>query len=157
DKNIDIGHRRPAGLLDRREDVRLFELFLMIVLAKIAEQQRRAAEYVRINVGRFRSQLHGGFPIDEDGTTNDAMLAHQVFDRADLLFAVFVCFSAARTTRELAPVSTSPAPAARTKRRRVLSNSIIGVSFCDGGSSLSHEAIQVAGSSSNSSPNNSRT
>jgi hypothetical protein len=51
DKNIDIGRRRPAGLLDRRKNVRLFELFLVIVLAKAAEQQRRAAERVRINVG----------------------------------------------------------------------------------------------------------
>ena len=72
--------------------MRLFEFFLVIVLAEVAKHHCCAAEQVWIDARRFRPQLRGHVSIDEDGPANDAMLAHQVFDRADFLFFVFVAF-----------------------------------------------------------------
>ena len=51
DQHVDVTGGGAAGLSQRRENMGFLELLLVIVLAKAAEQQRRAAERVRINVG----------------------------------------------------------------------------------------------------------
>ena len=132
--------------------LRLLELFLVIVLAEGAKQRRRATEQIWIEARRLRPQLRGRVAIDEDGATKDAMLAHQIFDRADFLFVVVILFRFGGLNF-LIVCSRQNEPRASgddTRPRRALSNSIICVSFY-------HESFQAAGSSSNNSPNNSRS
>src|SRR5208283_2693431 len=95
DEHIDISRRRAAGLPDRRENMRLFEFLLVIVLAEGAKHHCRATEQIGIEARGLCPQFRGHVTIDENGAANDTMFAHQVFDRALTSFSSS-CFSAAR-------------------------------------------------------------
>lgn len=46
-------------------------------------------ERLRIDVRRIAAQLRGTFAIDEERAAKHPVLAHEIFDGADLLFLVF--------------------------------------------------------------------
>nr|WP_253203948.1 hypothetical protein [Methylosinus sp. KRF6] len=89
-ENIHVGRRRAARLFDCRENMRLFEFFLVIVFAERSKHRRRAAEQLGIEFARLGAQFRGRDAIDEDRAADDAVLAHQVFDRANFLLLFFL-------------------------------------------------------------------
>ena len=62
----------------------------MIVFTKRAEHRGRAAKKVGIKTRWRSAQLRSHLSVYEDRTSDDAVLAHQVFYRADLLLVFFL-------------------------------------------------------------------
>jgi hypothetical protein len=85
DQHVDIGGGGAAGLLHRREDVSLLELFFVVVLAEGAEQSRGVEKRPRLDTRGIGAQLCRAFAVDKERPPEHAVLAHQVFDGADLL------------------------------------------------------------------------
>src|SRR6185312_9226079 len=75
-----------VGLLEAREDELLFVL-LVIVLDEGADDERRVGE----GVGRYvlaRVEAAQDLAVDEEHATEDAVLAHEIFGRGDLVLVL---------------------------------------------------------------------
>ena len=85
DQRIDHGRRRPARFAQFREDVRLLQLALVIVLAERVEKlgglvQRRGIHGLR------GAQPACTFAKHQNRAAQNSVFAHQVFDGADIVF-----------------------------------------------------------------------
>jgi hypothetical protein len=63
----------------------LFELFLVIILAKAAEQFRGARDGASIETGGIGTNLRDRFDIDEKRAAQHAVFPHQILDRTDFV------------------------------------------------------------------------
>jgi hypothetical protein len=86
DKHVDIARGRALGVADGGENVRLFELPLVVILAESAEQHGRLVERLRIDACRIATT----FAVNKQRAAKHAVLPHEVFDGADLLLFIFL-------------------------------------------------------------------
>ncbi len=106
-QHVDIGRGRPPGAPHFREKIGLLQLALVIVLAELAQQLRGALQ--RRHVRRVAGAQPGGrCAIDQDRAPDDAVLAHQVLDRADLLVLLVAAAAAPSTRPDTATFSSIP-------------------------------------------------
>ena len=85
DQHVDVPRRRTARLLYLWKDVFFFQLLLVIVLAERLHQGGRALQRRKVDLAA-PAQPPGTGAIDENRTADDAVLAHQIFDSADIAF-----------------------------------------------------------------------